>query len=216
MIGLRKSNCVSKRAASSFFKGAKHARDHGRPLNQLVTVNLWQTECLAGEASIRVAMLCAKFTRWLLHQSQKALKQGRPDYGPSTYETVIEAPDGHFHVHWTVHVPSKLQALFVKTLPRWIEKTCGPARSDAVIDVREVETVMALGRYCMKGIDPHQARRYFVEAEDQGVVFGKRVGISRSLGPKARRKEQARRSATGSPSRAGSAADRGHSHASSL
>ena len=47
---------------------------------------------------------------------------------------------------------------------------------------------MGTAQYCMKGINPYHAGRRFIRPENQGTVYGKRVGINRSLGKAARRK----------------------------
>jgi len=185
---LRKSCHIRGRQASRFFKAAKHSRET-RPLNLFVTISLTHTACPARLASTVTAEICAKFGRWLRHQSRKALSAGRRGYGPPTYETVIEAPDGRHHLHWLVYVPHELRPLFEATLPKWLSKTAGTIHAPAgAIYVEPIDTIMALSRYCMKGVDPHHARRCFVRPQDQGIVWGRRVSISRSLGPSARKK----------------------------
>ena len=215
---LKKSQNIRSRAASRFFKGARHARDHGRPLNLHVTLNLSHTSYPGMLASAAVSDICGKFTRWLAYQSEKAIKRGEGGYGRPTYEAVIEAPGGIYHVHWLVHVPDDLQELFEKTLPKWFSRVCGPVvKPTGAIHIGPIDTVMALSRYCMKGVDPSHARRCFVRPINQGVVFGKRVAISRSLGPRAREQEadalRAATRATGSGSHSGSAAGHGPWHA---
>lgn len=131
--------------------------------------------------------------------------------GKPTYQSVIEAPGGAHHVHWFVHVPDDLRVLFERKLPTWVRKTCGAVTDDAALHVESI-TDMGIARYCMKGVEPQHASRCYVRPENQGEVFGKRVGISRSLGPRARMQERSTRSATGSPSPARSGAGRGHAH----
>lgn len=197
---LRKSHYIRSRAASRFFKGAKHAGTHGRPLNRHVTLNLSHTACPAMDASKAVTTICAKFTRWLSYQTKKAQLRGEAGYGRPTYQTVIEAPNGIHHVHWLVHVPAALTELFEAKLPVWVKKVCGRIENiEGAIHVGPIETVMALSRYCMKGVDPHHARRCYVRPVSQGIVFGKRVNISRSLGPAARRKDERTHSRPQSP-----------------
>lgn len=200
---LRKSHHIRSRSASHFFKAAAHASSHGRPLNLFVTLNLSHTGLSAASTSPALAEICSKFTRWLSYQSQKAVQQGFADYGRPTYEAVIEAPNGIHHIHWLVHVPDDLQDLFKCTLPKWFSKVCGNVtKPEGAVHIEKVETVMALSRYLMKGVDPHHAKRCYVRPINQGVVFGKRVAISRSLGPRAREKDKAtsknNHSATGS------------------
>jgi hypothetical protein len=184
----RKTHYIRSRQASAFFKAAKHAEGHARPLNLFVTVNLTHTACPSHLADKAVRAVCSKFSRWLRYQSQKAIGSGRSGYGPPTYGRVIEAPDDLHHVHWLIHVPANLRPAFEKVLPKWVLKaTGGITRPKGLIDIQEVNAVMAVSRYCMKGVDPHHAKRCFVRPKPQGIVLGKRVAISRSLGAAARK-----------------------------
>ena len=185
----KKSHHIRSRAASRFFKAAKFSESQARSLNRLVTLNLSHTTCPEQAASSAVAALIGKFGRWLRHQSSKAEAAGLTGFGPPLYGAVLEAPKGIHHVHWLVHVPPELEALFVKTLPKWLEKTAGTVvKPLGAISIEPVKTVMALSRYCMKGVEKHHAKRCFVQPIDQGVIWGKRVMISRGLGAKARAK----------------------------
>lgn len=184
---MRRSECIKPRQASKFFKAARHSQDSTRPLNLHITINLAHTSCPPDEAACAMTAIAAKFTRWLRHQSKKAQERGATGYGPPTYQAVVENPNGIHHAHWLVHVPDELLELFGKMLPKWIAKVVGRVdREEGLVKLGPIETVMALSRYCMKGVDPRHARRCFVKHKPQGTVWGKRVSISRSLGQKAR------------------------------
>jgi hypothetical protein len=92
------------------------------------------------------------------------------------------------HVHWAVYVPPGLQRMFKQQLRKWLSDVAGEITCDSAIHVRDVYRSHGLGRYQMKGLLPQVARRYHVRSEPQGVVFGKRCGVSRSLGPTERRR----------------------------
>ena len=209
---MRKTHHIRSRAASRFFKATKHSESQAQPLNRLVTLNLSHTTCPEQVVSKAVASLVAKFTRWLRHQSKKAEASGLPGFGPPAYGAVLEAPGGVHHVHWLVYVPPELEELFKKTLPKWLEKTAGAIiRPTGAISIKPIKTIMALSRYCMKGVEKHHAKRCYVRPVDQGVIWGKRVLISRSLGAKARTRASTatapgRSYATGSALPAGSGA----------
>jgi len=216
--GLRRSHHIRGRAASRFFKAAKHSEGRAQPMNLFVTLNLAHTACSPGLVSQAMGDICAKFGRWLRYQSKKAMRDGRPGYGPPAYEAVLEAPGGIYHVHWLVYVPSELEKLFKATLPKWVKKTAGEILITAgAVHIKPIYKVMALSRYCMKGVERGHARRCHVTPSDQGVILGRRVLISRSLGPTARKKAVAQAAAApssamgkpcapGSTSRTGSSA----------
>ncbi|WP_339078292.1 hypothetical protein QQM41_15045 (plasmid) [Acetobacter sp. AC2005] len=86
-------------------------------------------------------------------------------------------------------MPEELREEFEKKLPKWIENIVGPIKDlGGCINIKEIYGVMGVARYCMKGISPIQAGRRHIRPEEQGIVYGKRVAISRSLGKKARAK----------------------------
>ncbi len=190
--GLRPSHHVRSRLASRFFKAAKYSEGRPHSPNLFVTLNLTHTACPPQKASKAVADLCSKFGRWLRYQSKKAVSAGQPALGPPTYEVVLEAPGGIHHAHWLVFVPDEVKEIFRVTLPKWLEKVAGDITVPVgAIHIEPIREIMALSRYCMKGVDRHHARRCYVRPTDQGVVWGKRVFISRSLGPTARQKTAA-------------------------
>ena len=190
--GIRQSHHIPRRAASRFFKAARHATAHGRAFNLFVTINFTHTACPLIKAAAARTEICAKFTRWLKYQSNKSISKGQNGFGPPIYQTVLEAPNDIHHFHWMVHVPNELLELFNKTLKNWVEKVCGDIiKPDGLIHTAPIKTPMALSRYCMKGIEPYQAHRYYVRPINQGIVYGKRVTISRALGARARLKDTA-------------------------
>lgn len=155
----------------------------GRPLNQLVTINFAHAGCPALLVSLRFGRLLAqRFGRWL-----RRATNGR---GAPTYVWVVEAPGGRAHVHWAVHVPPALAADFRSRLPRWVADAAAievAALEPAAIDHRPVDNAIGLKRYLLKGMDPYFAGRWQIRAVPQGLVIGRRVGVSRTLARGARR-----------------------------
>jgi hypothetical protein len=124
------------------------------------------------------------FRPWLVYQSKKSR---RLDFGRPTYAWVIENGGGHTGAHWLVHVPERLQAEFRKKLPKWLETCAGPVNSPQALDIQKADTPHKAGLYMAKGINPRYAKLYRVRfPEAQGLVHGKRCGISANLGPAAR------------------------------
>jgi hypothetical protein len=103
---------------------------------------------------------------------------------------VVENHGGDTHVHWAVHVPKPLQREFGTKLRRWLARVAGAVTCEAsAIYCQPIPGPRGLGKYMMKGIDPRYAAFYHVRHEAQGIVYGKRCGISESLGPRARRRD---------------------------
>src|SRR5205807_3180683 len=99
----------------------------------------------------------------------------------------LENQGGDTHVHWVVHVPKSLREAFHTKLPKWLEQVAGTIRcAESAINVKPVSNLRGIARYLLKGMDSRYAPRYSVRHESQGLVYGKRCGVSKSLGPAAR------------------------------
>jgi hypothetical protein len=57
---------------------------------------------------------------------------------------------------------------------------------ESAIKIKPVPNLRGLGRYLLKGMDPRYAARCGVKHIPQGLVYGKRCGVSKSLGPASR------------------------------
>jgi hypothetical protein len=150
----------------------------GRPLNTFVTVNFDHTDCPPEHVSAAFERLRDNhFVRWLRYE----------EAAPAYYVWVLENQGGDMHVHWVVHVPSSLRKAFGTRLPKWLARVAGIIRcSESAINIKPVSKLRSLTRYLLKGMDSRYAPRYSVQHESQGLVYGKRCGVSKSLGPSAR------------------------------
>jgi hypothetical protein len=112
---------------------------------------------------------------------------------PTYYVWVIEHHGGDTHVHWVVHIPKSLRAAFDTKLTEWLTRVAGIIRCHvSAIKIKPVPNLRGLGRYLLKGMDPRSAAAYGVRHEPQGLVYGKRCGVSKSLGPAARNRPRLR------------------------
>jgi len=149
-----------------------------RPLNTFVTINFGHTACSPAVVSAAFEKLRDNhFVRWLR-------------YGTSDlpyYVWVIENAGGNTHVHWVLHLPKSLRASFDTKLSEWLARVAGTITCrESAINIEPVTNLRGLGRYLMKGMDPRYAPRCGVRHIPQGLVYGKRCGISKSLGPASR------------------------------
>lgn len=178
----RASQHINRHQADNFFPAIRFAETIGRPLNTFVTLNLDHTDCrpeLVSKAFERLRD--HHFTRWLRYQAKQS---GRRHYMPAAYVWVIEHAGGDVHVHWLVHIPPQLRPLFEAKLSRWLNRVAGAVHcKNSAIHVQRVTGARGLGKYMMKGIEPRYAAFYHVRRSPQGIVYGKRCGISKSLGP---------------------------------
>ena len=185
----RTTEWLNRRQATGFMAAHRFAEASGRPLNLCVTLNLSHTACDSTRASELFERIRDNhFTRWLRYQSEKARKQHRAGFGPPVYTWVIEAKDGYPHVHWNLHLHPSLQREFPQKVEKWLEKVAGEiVKPLGAVHSMKITHSNGMAKYCMKGIDPYQAKAKFIRPEAQGTVVGKRCGVSESLGPAARR-----------------------------
>ncbi|GMN03921.1 hypothetical protein MTsPCn3_26520 [Erythrobacter sp. MTPC3] len=105
------------------------------------------------------------------------------------------------HVHWLVHVPEQLVAEFKDLVPRWITSLEHKGKGsriraenhdpapDGAVKIHRVRNSVAARKYLLKGISPRDAFRFGIKrVETQGVVVGRRTGVSRTLGRAARKR----------------------------
>jgi hypothetical protein len=77
-------------------------------------------------------------------------------------------------------MPASRRADFAARLAQWLETIAGSVQPGA-IDIRDAYSPPGLRRYVLKGCDPAFAAFCKIDFEAQGVVHGKRSGVSRSL-----------------------------------
>jgi len=181
---LRETHNINRRQADTFFGAADFADVLGRTPNLFVTLNFGYTACdrtRVGPAFRRLRK--DRFSRWLRYHSRRL-----NDPTPPLDRWNLEHRNGYPHVHWAVYVPPALEKMFKQRLGRWLADVAGEISCDSAIHVIDIYASHPLGRYQMKGLLPQVARRYHVRSQPQGVIFGKRCGVSRALGPTERRR----------------------------
>jgi len=182
---LRTSAHINRRPASNIHHAVRIAEYIGLPLNRFVTVNFELTGCGGTGASARFAKLRNNyFGKW----ARRPQAQHRAIAVPPTYVWVIERGGGQLAAHWLLHVPPNRFDAFEACLPAWIAAVAGEVLAPNAIHVRPAPTPRAASKYMLKGIDPAYAAFYGVRHEPQGIVRGRRSGMSRNLGPSVKRR----------------------------
>jgi hypothetical protein len=182
---LRQSEHISRRVTQSVFRAFDYAFEIGSPLNLYVVINLHDTMKVSAAAIFEA--IRHKYRDWLNYRTKK---RGLGIVAPM-YIYAMENPSGtHPHVNWALHVPHDLREEFAAKLPRWIEKAqgkCGP--SDCVVQSVREDTHKQLAKYIVKGTDPGFVDHFHLQKvyAPQGQVWGKRAGVSPSLGATVRK-----------------------------
>ncbi|SEB02327.1 hypothetical protein [Rubrimonas cliftonensis] len=178
----RPTSFIKRKAGASLLHSARTAAAIGRPLNTHVTLSFWLMDIGHDAASTAFQALRERhFQRWSRYTPRG---QNGASNGPPTYAWVVEAPYGHAHVHWMVHISPGNQERFVAALQKWVAQRITAALIPATaIDVQPITHAEGLKLYLAKGLDPHLARLWRIRPEDAGLVIGRRCGTSRNLGP---------------------------------
>lgn len=173
---------IRRKVGASLLHGPRTAAAIGRPLNTCITINLWQFGFGPEDAYRAFASLRdERFQRWSMY---RPISTGAPRNGPPTYIWAIEAPGDRAHVHWVLHVAPSQKEAFRQALHRWLcRMTNDSVLPDRALNIKPVTNAEGLKLYLAKGLDPALGRLWRIETTPSGIVYGRRAGTSRNLGP---------------------------------
>lgn len=175
---------IGPKQAARAFHAVRFANDNGLPLNLLVTIDFTSLGINDDRACAFFQDVWARFTRWYAYQRKK----GRA-FGSFDAYAVHEHPDsGPRHVHWVMRVPEGARAEVERVIRKRLEKLTKLACLGRAVDFTEVKKPGGVAKYTLKGIQPHYAAHFYMQASDQGMIQGRRITISRSIGFAARKR----------------------------
>jgi hypothetical protein len=192
---MRLSDSIDRRQAANLQAAFHHAVTElpaiGCPLNQYAVSAFHYAEPWEVGRAFEV-LRRNHLSRWLRHHTG-----GRtPPYFIWCIENAATPYGSNLHANLVVHIPRPLQAQFRMELPLWLARVTNTVAVPAnAVHVQPVDDdrggLPGLKRYFLKGVAPELAARYGVERLQkehgpQGLVLGKRCGVSQSLGPRAR------------------------------
>jgi hypothetical protein len=181
----RQSLHIDHRQVLNIQRATQYAARIGRPLNTTVTLNIGHTQCEEHEISKMFEQLRDRhFTKWL---RDRATSRSKPEWLPALYVWAIEGTKGHPNIHWLLHIPPPLRTEFGSKLGSWLTRLASPfTEGQRPILVQSAYDPMGATLYLLKGADPKCGRLYKIKTRPQGLVIGKRAGMSKALGPAAR------------------------------
>jgi hypothetical protein len=148
----------------------------------LATINFTDLGLNDDDACSLFRRLRTKLRRaWKYQRQQKLLPIGHlDDVGAH------ENPNGIRHVHWMVHVPPSVRPWFEMMVEKILKRLTNLSDLGTALQIKDVIAPGTLAKYILKGVKPELAGYFHMEAVDQGVVYGRRTFVSRSIGAKAR------------------------------
>lgn len=182
--GYRATAHINRRVTQSIFRAFDYAKEIGTPLTLYAVINLHETPSIAA-ASI-FADIRHRYCDWLYYRRKKDAGTPKP-----AYIYALENPDNaHPHANWAIHIPPELEEAFRRKLPQWVARAqgyCGP--HDCHVQPIHQDYAKKLAKYIVKATDPAFIAHFHLsnEAADQGTIYGKRAGVSPSLGHAVRR-----------------------------
>lgn len=154
----------------------------------MVTINFDLTASGGAEASARFAKLRINhFGKWVRRPRRGCSAASTPP----TFVWAFERGGGPLAVHWLVHIPKARFAEFERRLHAWVVSVAGDLQSPRAIHVQPAATPRSASKYLLKGIDPAYAAFYGINHEPQGIIEGKRSGMSRNIGPAVKKRLRA-------------------------
>lgn len=179
------SHHISRKAATTLLHSPRTAAATGRPFNVAVCISTSALGIAAEDASrVFRQMRRQKFVRWSSYtpRGHAVPKNGTP---ADTWE--FEAPNGHHHVHWMLHVRAQNRIEFEMKLLKWVKAMAGVAPDanlpEGALHVTTATNPEGKKLYMAKGIDPLYGKLWGIRPVDCGLVHGRRAGTALSLGP---------------------------------
>jgi len=171
--------------AQNAFRARRYAEDGGMNFNLLVTIN-WKLLSISSFRSTQeFNSLRAKVARAWKYKLSKDLSSPEP----MVFIVYHENPNGVPNTHWLMSLPDnsvewveeKVRAISTKLYGRHLHE-------NAFHFERNIYAVGQLQKYLSKGMSPATSAKYHVKPVDQGIVYGRRVSMSRSIGRSSRKK----------------------------
>jgi hypothetical protein len=175
------SRYISKHQGSNLIAALEFANVIGYSLNISIDIS-WVF--FSGSVDDR-----RRFARW---QQRLSKWTSRRDFPLTMIWTREVGKRGGVHTHVLLHIPPWLmesgdfQRDFRRALERAFEPEGGPHDAARAINVQSAYSPEGKLRYNLKGIDPKHERELGVQASDQGVLEGKRVGCTENISISAR------------------------------
>lgn len=186
---MRVSDFLGRKAISAIKQAPRTAEAIGRPLNLFVTINVYHTACSVEDISKKFQVLRSRrFARWASYKPSGAQF---PRNGSPTDAWVLEAPNSHHNIHWLLYVRPERQREFIERLEIWVSEVFGEiGTGERVVHVQHADRPAGAAKYMAKGADPKYVSFYWLDdvAKPQGMIYGKRGGVSQNLATAAREK----------------------------
>ena len=183
----RQRRYIGRKTAENAFHGRRFMEQAGESFTHLITVN-WS---LSTKSVDYVSRLHVVFREKLLRSSR--YHRGKTNGRPMLYLEVVENPDDQFHSHIAVSIETAEEGWLSTSVNKFVKGAIGEEPPNDMIDIRPIYAPGSMFKYLMKGVSPVYADYFHMRTSEQGLLPGRRVSMSRRMGPTARRRAGWRR-----------------------
>lgn len=174
---------IGPKQAARGFHAVRFATASGKQMNLLATIDLTTLGINDNDAGTLFRKLWQKTTRWWAYERAKGRQLG----SFVAFATHEHPPGGPRHVHWLMHVPPKAANDVQEIISKRLRKMTGIDCLGKALHFQPVRKPGGVAKYMLKGVQPAFASHFHMEAADQGLIVGRRLAVSRSIGATARR-----------------------------
>jgi hypothetical protein len=196
MKRMRKGTCLRPESARAILHAERYAYAARRPLNVFITMKFPKVS-KSGDKPYDVFR--KKFWENTRRRWNTMVKENRA-FSPFDAIAVFENPPtssklgrrhhGPLHVHWMLRWPFRKCKRLLFFLRRQFQREFGVALPSSV-RMQRVRYGPRAAAYLAKGIDAPFAKHFHIDHAPQGPIAHRRMIISRSLGPTARKRAKA-------------------------
>ena len=195
----RASTAIGYKGAQSIYYASREVANYaGYPLNTLITINFALTaisplKCVEAFARLRTN----HFNKWATRPGAGVGAAFDPTYfyvfeNAKENEIYLEVGEGlphNIHTHWHAHIPASRRFDFENRVFEWLDYVAGSLSAAGAINIQDITDDNGVTPYCLKGAQKHVAKRFGAEGiyKPQGLIIGKRTGVSLNIGPKVRK-----------------------------
>lgn len=179
---LPKQTCLRPESARALLHAERFARKALLPMNTAITIEF--SSALASSA--QPYALFRKIWENTRRAWNYRKKQGKVQGSFDAIAVWERPPNGPIHVHWLLRWAPLDRDDLDKRIRRALKKLA-PAMPSRCLMVQPAKSTSKFAKYMAKGIDAPYAAHFYLNHSPQGPIHHRRIIISHSLGPTARK-----------------------------
>jgi hypothetical protein len=181
------SDNITLRQARRLWRAKEFAATAGLPLNYALSLHLHAFVDDGRDDHADDGLAAFRLLQQFLNQARRWLKRKKCPLAAIWVREAEGSPKEH--VHLALHLPPDLVAAFREMIPQWIPTT--HPQASLLTPIRPPKGVNGWLAYMVKGGNGLVRAEYSVPkkySHDQGIILGKRTGITEAINSKAQKR----------------------------